>query len=84
MIILSVKVSRPLTLHFSPTLPPLPNQGQPTVKTEKQRTLQNHQVNDGGSVTADVLRVIESTDERVPVKDEQPSYLEKLQQIAFQ
>ena len=70
---------------FRPPLPPLANQGQPSViNNEIQSTLQNHQGNDTSSVTADLLRAIESTDERVPVKDEQPSYLEKLQQIAFQ
>ena len=51
---------------------------------EKQQIAQNDSVNNQSSVTADLLREIESTDERVPVKDEQPSYLEKLQQIAFQ
>ena len=69
---------------FRPPLPPLANQGQPSIVNETQPTLQNHQGNDTSSVTADLLRAIESTDERVPVKDEQPSYLEKLQQIAFQ
>ena len=70
---------------FRPPLPPLANQGQPSVtNSEAQPTIQNHQGNDTNSVTADLLRAIESTDERVPVKDEQPSYLEKLQQIAFQ
>ena len=70
---------------FRPPLPPLANQGQPSVtNNETQPTLHNHQGNDTSSITADLLRAIESTDERVPVKDEQPSYLEKLQQIAFQ
>lgn len=67
-----------------PPLPPLANQGQPPVGDEKSQPLQNLQENETSSVTADLLREIESTDERVPVKNEQPSYLEKLQQIAFQ